>query len=138
MICISCGVDKDTMGFEHQKNRPNPRKVCKACRYKSRNREAEKARHRAYHKERRRAYPDLVRQQWERSVYGVSKEDIGATSCMICGKDSDLCIDHCHTEGIVRGILCGKCNRALGLFADDPLRLIKAASYLIAPPHKNP
>lgn len=138
MICISCGVDKDTTGFEHQKNRPNPRKVCKTCRYKSRNHETEKARHRVYQKERRKAYPNLVRQQWERSVYGVSKEDIGVTSCMICGKDSDLCIDHCHSVGTVRGILCGKCNRALGLFSDDPLRLIKAASYLIAPAHKNP
>lgn len=36
-------------------------------------------------------------------------------ACQICHKtDSRLVIDHCHTTGIVRGLLCHYCNTRLG------------------------
>lgn len=41
-----------------------------------------------------------------------------------------LSVDHCHGSGAIRGILCGGCNKALGLFGDDPELLRKAAAYL--------
>jgi len=44
--------------------------------------------------------------------------------------DSGLVIDHCHTTGIVRGMLCHNCNRALGLMQDNTSVLKKAISYL--------
>ena len=50
--------------------------------------------------------------------------------CQICETDSDLNIDHCHATKLVRGILCGNCNKALGLFKDDVLRMSSAISYL--------
>jgi hypothetical protein len=58
--------------------------------------------------------------------------------CAICGSmdpmnDSrNFCVDHCHTMGHVRGILCSPCNTMLGLAKDDPNILFDAHTYLIA------
>ena len=54
-------------------------------------------------------------------------------ACAICRKVMRvLCIDHCHVSGRVRGLLCPKCNSALGLYADDPRLLRAAIAYLKA------
>lgn len=62
--------------------------------------------------------------------------------CAICGKEEELLdIDHDHrccpvkrTEKTcgkcVRGLLCGACNRGIGLFNDDPVKLEAAAAYV--------
>lgn len=46
------------------------------------------------------------------------------------GKISRLCVDHDHDTGRIRGLLCKRCNRAIGLLRDDPSRLRTAADYL--------
>jgi hypothetical protein len=52
--------------------------------------------------------------------------------CAICGDkpETRLVIDHCHTTGLVRGLLCGSCNLGVGCFKDDVERLKKAIEYL--------
>lgn len=42
-----------------------------------------------------------------------------------------LCIDHDHDTGKVRGLLCQKCNVALGNMGDDPKRVRNLARYLV-------
>ena len=56
-------------------------------------------------------------------------------SCACCGKHTDnehhrLAVDHDHTTGSVRALLCSNCNRALGFAQDDPNLLRKMADYL--------
>lgn len=50
--------------------------------------------------------------------------------CQICKSTERLHIDHDHTTGKVRGILCSSCNVGLGYFKDSPLLLLKANRYL--------
>ena len=41
-----------------------------------------------------------------------------------------LDVDHCHTTGVVRGLLCGWCNLGIGKLQDNPSFLRRAADYL--------
>lgn len=53
--------------------------------------------------------------------------------CAICQnpeKQKRLAVDHCHTSNEVRGLLCQKCNRGIGLFNDNPGLLERAKNYL--------
>lgn len=56
--------------------------------------------------------------------------------CAICGKTcttgNRLAVDHDHTSGKVRGLLCLNCNQGLGKFFDDPALFAKAIEYLTA------
>lgn len=81
-------------------------------------------------RERRVKYPDIVRRNWEKSVYGVCKEDFDYNFCWVCGSNKRLSIDHNHKNGKVRGLLCGKCNIALGLLEDDIFKIKRLAAYI--------
>jgi hypothetical protein len=54
--------------------------------------------------------------------------------CSICGRpprdDISLHVDHDHSTGAVRGILCFPCNNALADFQEDMRLLLKAVNYL--------
>lgn len=91
--------------------------------------------------------PVKARDQWHswalKTKYGITLDDYNVMLaeqggvCAICGGNSlqgktRLHVDHCHTTGEVRSILCGKCNGGLGLFMDDPDLLEAAAAYLRA------
>jgi hypothetical protein len=87
--------------------------------------------------EQRRAY-----RLW--SKYKITAEDYDALLakqggvCAICGGADPRTthgfwhVDHCHTGGQVRGLLCSTCNTGLGSFYDQPDVLRRAADYLEA------
>jgi hypothetical protein len=55
--------------------------------------------------------------------------------CEICGcgrrnTERPLCVDHCHFTGKVRGLLCNKCNLAVGMLDDCHETVQRAVAYL--------
>lgn len=53
--------------------------------------------------------------------------------CAICRTETPgklLHVDHCHQNNRIRGLLCGACNRALGIFQDSVVNLSNAIIYL--------
>jgi hypothetical protein len=74
-------------------------------------------------------------------MYGISLDDYRIMlaeqqhGCGICGRhqsefDQALHVDHNHTSGKVRGLLCSDCNVGIGIFKDDAAILTQAAKYL--------
>jgi hypothetical protein len=76
---------------------------------------------------------------------GLTVEQYDATcakqenKCAICGVEytktksgrvKRLSIDHHHKTMVFRGLLCHKCNTAVGLMCDDPVIALAAANYL--------
>lgn len=73
--------------------------------------------------------------------YGLSLDDYNAKyaeqegCCSICHTHQleltkSLHVDHCHTTGKIRGLLCFKCNTLLGKVNDNPEILASAINYL--------
>lgn len=80
-------------------------------------------------------------------VYGLSIADYMALDeaqghrCAICHKkrrkhDRRFAVDHNHVTGIVRGLLCGRCNYLIGYLHENVEMFQRAASYLLEPPAK--
>lgn len=79
------------------------------------------------------------------STYGLEVDEHGwmfvnqGGVCAICHDQerSDrahgigLVVDHNHETGVVRGLLCSRCNIALGLLRDDPSWALNAMGYLV-------
>ena len=65
--------------------------------------------------------------------YGLTEEEYNKMPkyCEVCGSTERLCIDHDHNTGKVRGILCGRCNIALGMLKDNPIYIDNLKKYLI-------
>lgn len=99
-----------------------------------------------YHANRDRADENRIRFNL-RTLYGITLEQYEEMLraqggvCAICKQDEPaahgrtgrkfkLSVDHCHDSGRIRGLLCQKCNRAIGLLGDDPATLHRAAAYL--------
>jgi hypothetical protein len=68
-----------------------------------------------------------------RSTYGLSLEEREAmgNTCALCGKSHKrMAVDHDHKTGEIRGILCLRCNGALGVLGDSVESLQRAIDYL--------
>lgn len=77
-----------------------------------------------------------------RRTYGISLDvyehmlEEQDHKCKICGStdprhnSGNFVVDHCHTEGHVRGLLCGECNLMLGKAHDNISTLQNAITYL--------
>jgi hypothetical protein len=122
--CPDCGQDKPLDDFPRNKNTRSGRHTyCKPC-HAARTRETIKRLYgsgRHYHLKQR---------------YGLGGEEIQAMIdaqggyCIICFDKPAEHVDHDHTTGKVRGVLCFNCNGGLGQFNIAKLR--GAIDYLKA------
>ena len=56
--------------------------------------------------------------------------------CCICKTresklNKKLFVDHCHTTGKIRGLLCHHCNAAIGMLKDDIQIMYSAIKYIV-------
>lgn len=159
--CCRCKQEKPLTDFRKAtKQKDGHQHACRMCankdtkrwRMKNRDRELEKGKIRrennkekynAMSKKWRDANPDKVKENTIKKRYGIDLAqwqtmfDAQDGKCIICGTHQfelkkELAVDHCHTTGKVRGLLCIRCNRAIGLFRDSPDLLDKALKYLVA------
>jgi hypothetical protein len=130
-ICSSCSLEKPTTAFG--KNAALKDKLMSSCK------DCVNARGRAAYNS------DLARKHKHLKRYGLTLDEVVAMAekqnylCLICEKQCAFLVnnganafhvDHCHTTGRIRGLICATCNRGLGLFYDNPELLRKAADYL--------
>lgn len=93
---------------------------------------------REYAKQYRRKYKDRLKAYWRERKTGCSPElyakllaEQGGV-CAICGgvDERELCADHDHETGKVRGLLCRLCNLGIGKLRHSVVILEQAIAYL--------
>lgn len=102
--------------------------------YQKNNREKLAARSRERYRNNKQKELDRIR----RKKYGITGEEFRAIiekqglKCPICTKDitKNPSVDHNHKTGEIRGLICNKCNLAIGNAEDSPDRLRRMADYL--------
>lgn len=115
---------------------PQGWRKCKTC---------TRARERAYEKGTKRHDSRL------RRMYGITYEEFLALAkaqkfrcgvckrkCVLRGTRSQadlLVVDHCHKTGKVRGLLCHRCNKVIGMCNDDP-KMLRAMMEWCIPIHR--
>jgi hypothetical protein len=139
MICRKCGIDKPIEDFPANGEKGtaiyHKRGTCKDCTNAY-------MRARNHHPDHHAKYLESARNSRIKTSYGLSPDDFDALlllqngGCAICGakygrkiKDR-LAVDHDHITGKVRGLLCAKCNRTLGMLTETPQTLRRMAEYI--------
>jgi len=126
-ICLKCKVLKPDDRFSpHKRGSQGLSYACKPCRVEEqRQRRAAWSPAERHSKDLWKRYR-LTLQQYE--AMHVAQEG----RCLICDKRSNrLEVDHDHTTGRVRGLLCGNCNKAIGLLGECTTNLDRAIDYLV-------
>lgn len=158
--CITCSETKSVDGFfldRRKKYAIRPRARCKACITADvRRKRANDPEH--FRKMESKSYRKRFEEQWDNRrrraqrmrlrTFGITDEDFMSMyerqgkKCAVCERPVALytrrnenwdgaCIDHCHSTGRVRGILCNPCNVALGLLQDNPDRIERMREYIM-------
>ena len=120
---------------------------CKKCineigilKYKERP-EAIKANQKRYHLKNPNARANARANARLKYIFNITLEDYNLMLkyqdflCAICKTPSDkfrrlFDVDHCHSTGKIRGLLCLNCNKGVGLFKDNVATLENAINYL--------
>jgi hypothetical protein len=146
--CNTCGGNKPTAEFyKASKLRRGHYATCRLCwdersrLYRHMHKEKCSQTRARWAKKNKNKKSALSRKSALKTRYGLSVEafhslhDKQEGKCAICQTPLEIAsarVDHCHSSGTVRGLLCNSCNIGLGAFRDDPTRLIAAAEFISA------
>lgn len=138
--CSKCKIEKNEADFS--KSRKSLSVWCKAC-FREHRKQLTKT---PKWKEHRKNYeldfakknPRKVKNKNLKRLYGITIEEYEQmlisqnNVCKICCSSDHrkLCVDHCHKTGKIRGLLCNKCNQAIGLLKDSIELLQRTIDYL--------
>ena len=152
--CVMCKEDKTLDQFNADSRQHDGKaQRCRVCRNAYRMRSDVRENVSRYNKEHRKAHALEHREKDRRNnlkqKFGITidqyQELFAAQKgkCAVCGKLQKhnkpykkngtiawLCVDHNHETNKIRGLLCDRCNRAIGLFGDSTDLLFKALVYL--------
>ena len=148
--CQDCEFDLNDSNWS-KSNQEYGRYICKSCwntRQRSYNKQTKEEKRKkavireaGWDNDRRKLEADKRYSYWLKRKYGITYEDYLELlqrqdySCKIChskdaGGKGRFHVDHCHTDGHVRGLLCAMCNLMLGKVKDDISILLSAVKYL--------
>ena len=128
-LCGKCKKYKSTELFhKNKRNKDTLCTYCKECRL-------------SYEKRQYKKVPNKFRAHTLKRLYGITLQQYENMlenqkgNCAICEKDSKslsrkLHVDHCHTTGKIRGLLCSNCNTGLGNLKENKNLLLKAIKYI--------
>lgn len=114
-VCKTCEISKPITDFYASNIRNSE---CKPC-YKQR----------SLRNKRKRDY-NVTEEEYHAMLEEQNKR------CAICDVHQDactkgFCVDHDHTNHLIRKLLCHHCNTAIGLLKDSPIIVQKALRYLM-------
>jgi hypothetical protein len=145
--CVKCGATdryKDghcrpcahLISKKHHEAHPEKRRE-----YAEKHHEAHPEKRREYRKNAIKNNPELYRKQDLKRKFGITlgqydqlliNQEYTCAICKIekCRTGRRFAVDHCHTTGKIRGLLCGLCNHMLGSSKDNIETLTEAIAYL--------
>lgn len=150
-VCCRCNQEKSVDDFYRRSDRPGGRhyncKECESASCKTPNRRSLANQRVAEFRQRlrERDYSEFRRRERKGNLYrnhGITIEEYEAKLisqggvCAICnlpptnGRGLKLHVDHDHSTGKIRGLLCNYCNLGLGKFKDNSDLLQRAIEYL--------
>lgn len=144
--CSQCKIEKSIEDFRFKKKGlPKRNAYCKPCGYKGRVKWAKKNKEKVAQikKEYREKNRSKLKMMNIKSRYGLNPDQYSSlleaqnNSCSICKKKKKLFVDHCHSSGAVRGLLCHSCNSGIGFLGDTEESLKRAFKYLETANKKN-
>lgn len=121
-ICSKCNKNLSLENFYKRKDLSSgTQSWCKECQHKRTKEYKQKVGYRKYNL---------------KAAYNITQEEYISLlnkqngKCKICGNSKKLLIDHNHSTGQIRGLLCHNCNIALGHIFDNPVIASRLTQYL--------
>lgn len=108
--CSQCGLEKELTQFYRRKNRPDLQPACKGC----------------YREKQLSKRYSFTKDEYNQMI---TKQGGKCATCNTAPKGK-FQVDHCHSSGITRRLLCTNCNTALGLVKENIETLSTMVMYV--------